>query len=102
MYRIWLKEVEGNDASAYCTLCKVEFDLGCMRKSALDSHGRGAKHKRLFLEVNDEPKNLPSVANYFQKSAAPKTNAQNTNNTDNSTYNSTNNTDNRTNNTDND
>ena len=74
MYRIWLKEVEGNDASAYCTLCKVEFDLGSMRKSALDSHGRGTKHKRLFLEVNDE---TDEAAELEKKLKETKTNVEN-------------------------
>ena len=64
MYRIWLEEVEGKDGSAYCIICKVEFVLGCMRRSDLDSHGRGAKHKRLILELNEDPNDLPSVAYY--------------------------------------
>ena len=51
MYRIWLKEVEGNDASAYCTLCKVQFDLRSMRKSALDETDEAAELEKKLKET---------------------------------------------------
>ena len=57
MYRIWLKEVEGNDASAYCTLCKVEFDLGNMRKSALDETDEAAELEKKLKETKTNVEN---------------------------------------------
>ena len=57
MYRIWLKEVEGNDASAYCTLCKVEFDLGSMRKSALDETDEAAELEKKLKETKTNVEN---------------------------------------------
>ena len=42
-YKNWLKQVDGDEKYAYCTICKVKFDVGNMRMPALDNHGRGVK-----------------------------------------------------------
>ena len=41
------KEVPGNGKSAKCNLCKTSIQISNMGDSALISHNRGDKHKKI-------------------------------------------------------
>ena len=64
----WLKQVPTNDKFAYCILCKVEFDVGSMKKSAITCHGRGERHKRI-AKIKDESETHLSVSDFFKRTA---------------------------------
>ena len=43
-FKKWLNSVEGDDESAFCSIYKCKFDIGNIRISAIESHGKGLKH----------------------------------------------------------
>ena len=61
MFKGWLKQVEGDDISAYCAACNATFDVGNIGIAALTSHIGGAKHKRNFATANS---NIPEVLHF--------------------------------------
>ena len=44
-YKSWISKVPGQPFKTKCKLCMKELDVGNMRKSSLDSHFSGKKHK---------------------------------------------------------
>lgn len=65
-YKKWLQKADSNENKAMCKICNVQFDISNMGLPAIESHDKGAKHKRLM--VQDNPKN--SVLNFFNKKSA--------------------------------
>lgn len=52
-YSSWLKPVEKDPFSAFCSLCKTTFCLSNMGKRAVRSHMAGVKHKRAVCSVSN-------------------------------------------------
>ena len=48
-FKSWLKIVKEDDTAAYCNTCMSKFDVGNIGLAAIESHGRGTKHKRRML-----------------------------------------------------
>ena len=47
---------------AECSVCNVEFDIGSMEVSAVESHCKGEKHKKLIQkQLGVEKFSVPSI-----------------------------------------
>ena len=57
-YKKWLRAVEKSDEYARCCVCRVEFDIGNIGITAVESHSKGAKHKRLLAPENPKQPTL--------------------------------------------
>ena len=83
-YKSWLARVSGNSRNTRCVLCRRDFDISNMGKSALKSHAKGEKHKQLVgvHEAADEqrstlrcfldPRQRATSARESEESSVPK------------------------------
>ena len=47
-FKAWLRPVDADENSGWCSLCKKPIDVSGMGKAAITSHANGLKHKRHF------------------------------------------------------
>ena len=58
-HKKWLRAVEKSHEHARCCVCRVKFDIGNIRITAIESHSKGTKHKRLMAPQIPKQPTLP-------------------------------------------